>query len=172
LQALAKAKKGRGHFGLPAGEQRAGNSTLETLAAKTGLNREVLFFFCRQSAWRGCYQRELGRTHIFLLPSLRESVGLTMNGSHLSGCVPVWPVAADRASSSRRNAGFRFACAAGNSWRSNWRKPSLPLTADRKIISEKGRLAMQRIARPFSEENYRKPSMRHINPWTGRKRQV
>ena len=42
------------------------------------------------SHWTGAdYLKELGESHVFLLPSLRESAGITMMEAMLAGCVPV-----------------------------------------------------------------------------------
>src|ERR1043166_299032 len=86
LHALARAKARGVDFRYHLGAGGPEVEHLKKVVSKLGLNKEVIFGGAMRSE---DYQRELGNTHVFLLPSLRESVGLTMMESMLAGCVPV-----------------------------------------------------------------------------------
>jgi glycosyltransferase involved in cell wall biosynthesis len=102
------------------------------------------------------YRRELGVTHIFLLPSLRESAGLTMMEAMLSGCVPI---VADRGGPGiivTGECGYKIPAISPEQMVDQIAETIMAIDRDRKIILEKGRAASQRIATGFSEENYRR----------------
>ena len=169
LQALAKAKKAGVNFVYRLGANGPEIPHLKRLAAKLDLNREVLF---ADNLHGEDYQRELGRTHIFLLPSLRESVGLTMMEAMLSGCVPVVASGGGPGFIVTPECGFKIRVCSWQQLEEQLAETIIAIDRDRKIISEKGRLAMQRIATAFSEENYRKTINAAYQSVTGRKRQV
>ncbi len=59
---------------------------LQRLARRLGLGASVRF---APSFHGDEYVHELQRTHIYLLPSFRENIGLTMMEAMLAGCVPI-----------------------------------------------------------------------------------
>ena len=79
LAALAQAKVVGMKFHYPPRGSGSEVAHLKDLTARLGLTADVEFTEGLQGE---AYQRELGRTHVFLLPSLRESAGLTDDGSH------------------------------------------------------------------------------------------
>ena len=86
LAALARAKAAGVKFHYRLGANGPEVAHLKERTARLGLTAEVEFTEGLQGE---AYQRELGRTHVFLLPSLRESAGLTMMEAMLAGAVPV-----------------------------------------------------------------------------------
>jgi glycosyltransferase involved in cell wall biosynthesis len=152
LAALARAKHAgvKFHYRLGAGGPEI--ARLKKLAARLGLAAEVEF---AENLHGEDYQRELGRTHVFLLPSLRESAGLTMMEAMLAGCVPV---VADCGSPSfivTDECGFRIPVASQRRMVAHLADALIAIDRDREIIRQKGRAASRRIADGFTEEAYR-----------------
>jgi glycosyltransferase involved in cell wall biosynthesis len=151
--ALAEAKKNGVKFQYRLGAQGPEIAHLKRLANRLGLTDEIIF----GEGLRGeAYQRELGNTHIFLLPSFRESAGLTMMEAMLAGCVPVVADCGGPGLIVSGDCGFKIPVSS----RAQMVKPLadaiVALDRDRQLIGEKGRLASERIAENFSEDNYLK----------------
>jgi glycosyltransferase involved in cell wall biosynthesis len=153
LSALARVKKAGVKFHYRLGSNGPEVEHLKRLAARLDLSHDVLF----ADDLRGeDYRRELGVTHIFLLPSLRESAGLTMMEAMLSGCVPI---VADRGGPGiivTGECGYKIPAISPEQMVDQIAETIMAIDRDRKIILEKGRAASQRIATGFSEENYRR----------------
>jgi glycosyltransferase involved in cell wall biosynthesis len=170
LQALAKAKKAGVNFYYRLGANGPEIPHLKRLAARLDLSREVLF---ADNLHGEDYQRELGRTHIFLLPSLRESVGLTMMEAMLSGCVPVVASGGGPGFIVTPECGFKIRVCSRQRLVEQLAETIIAIDRSRKIISDKGRIAMRRISMDFSEENYRKTiNAAYQQSVAGKKRQV
>ena len=86
LEALARVKTKGVNFQYRVGNIGPEVGHLRRLALRLGLASEILF---APPLSGEAYQKELGATHIYLLPSFRESSGLTMMEAMLAGCVPV-----------------------------------------------------------------------------------
>ena len=86
LLALAMAKKRGLKFSYKYLGYGPELSHLRKLVTKLGLSTEVEFSYGLQGEE---YFNELKRAHVFLLPSLRESAGLTMIEAMAAGCVPI-----------------------------------------------------------------------------------
>jgi glycosyltransferase involved in cell wall biosynthesis len=169
LQALGRAKKAGVNFHYRLGANGPEIPHLKRLAARLDLSREVLFADGLQDE---DYQRELGRTHIFLLPSLRESVGLTMMEAMLAGCVPVVADGGGPGFIVTPECGFKIPVGSRQRLVEQLAETLVVIDRDRNIISEKGRLAMRRIAAHFSEDNYRKTINAAYQSATRMKRQA
>ena len=151
FQALSRVKKRGIDFRYHLGSSGPEIPHLKKLATRLGLSKEIVF---GGTMSREDYQQELGKTHIYLLPSMRETVGLTMLEAMMAGCVPI---VAD-------NGGPRFAVAEDCGYRISISSPGrmadeiasiiVAIDRDRKIISEKGAIASKRVATYFTEENY------------------
>jgi glycosyltransferase involved in cell wall biosynthesis len=126
---------------------------LKELAARLGLQREVLFTDSLQGE---DYQRELGATQVYLLPSLRESSGLTMMEAMLAGCVPVVADCGGPGIIVTAACGCKIPVVNREQMVVQLAETIINLDRDRNLILEKGRAAAQRIATDFSDENYRK----------------
>ena len=152
LEALAGAKSNgvAFHYHLAAGGPEIPH--LKKLAARLGLEREVLF----TNGLRGeDYRRELGATHIFLLPSFRESTGLTMMEAMMAGCVPVVADCGGPGFIVTAESGYKIPVESRKQMVASLARAITEMYHDRNIISAKGAAARQRIATAFSEENYR-----------------
>jgi len=101
------------------------------------------------------YQRELGRTHVFLLPSLRESAGLTMMEAMLAGAVPVVADCGGPGFIVTETCGYKIPVLNREQMVAQLADTIIAIDRNRQIILEKGRAASRRIATEFSEENYR-----------------
>jgi len=125
---------------------------LQKLAVKLGLRDEIMF----ESPLSGeAYRKELGATHAFLLPSLRESAGLTMMEAMLAGCVPI---VADRGGPAHivtDECGYKTPVSSCQRMVDHLANTILAIDRDRTIIPKNGAAAAARIATAFNEDNYR-----------------
>jgi glycosyltransferase involved in cell wall biosynthesis len=169
LAALAQVKAAGVKFHYRLGANGPEVAHLKDLTARLGLTADVEFTEGLQGE---AYQRELGRTHVFLLPSLRESAGLTMMEAMLAGGVPVVADCGGPGFIVTPECGFKIPVGSRRRMVAQLAETLIAIDCDRKIISEKGRLAMQRIATAFSEENYRKTINAAYQSVAGMKRQV
>ena len=126
---------------------------LKQLAARLGLQREVLF---TENLRGEDYRRELGATHVYLLPSFRESTGLTMMEAMLAGCVPVVADSGGPGFIVTDECGYKIPVVSREQMVGQLTAVITAIGRDRKIISEKGPAARKRVATAFSAENYRK----------------
>jgi glycosyltransferase involved in cell wall biosynthesis len=152
LHALARVKKNGVKFHYRLSARGPEIPHLKRLAAKLDLNNEILF----ADNLRGeNYQRELGETHIYLLPSLRDSAGLTLTEAMLAGCVPVVADGGGPGIMVTEDCGFKVPVLNREQMISQLAATITTIDRDRKVILEKGGAASRRIARGFSEDNYR-----------------
>ena len=165
LAALAGAKAAgvKFHYRLGAGGPEIAH--LKNLTAQLGLSAEVEF---AEGLSGEAYQRELGRTHVFLLPSFRESAGLTMMEAMLAGCVPVVADCGGPGSIVTEDCGFKIPPVSRRQMISQLTDTLITIDRDRKIILEKGRAASRRISAGFTEDNYRKTINAVYSSLTGR----
>jgi glycosyltransferase involved in cell wall biosynthesis len=152
LAALARAKAAgvKFHYRVGAGGPEIAHLKKQTV--QLGLSAEVEF---AESLSGEAYQRELGRTHVFLLPSLRESAGLTMMEAMLAGGVPVVADGGGPGFIVTEECGCKIPVVNRKQMVAQLADTLIAIDRDRKIILEKGRAASRRIATGFSEENYR-----------------
>jgi len=152
LSALARAKKAGVDFRYRLGANGPEIPHLKRLAIRLDLSHEVLF---ADNLHGEDYQCELGATHVFLLPSLRESAGLTMMEAMLAGCVPVVADGGGPGAIVTDDCGYKIPVHNREQIVDQIAETIIAIDRNRKIILEKGRLASQRIANGFSEQNYR-----------------
>jgi glycosyltransferase involved in cell wall biosynthesis len=152
LAALARAKTAGVKFHYRLGANGPEIAHLKKLTARLGLTDEVEFADGLQGE---DYQRELGRTHIFLLPSLRENAGLTMMEAMLAGCVPVVADGGGPGFIVTEECGFIIPRTNRRRMVAQLAETIIAMDRDRNIILEKGQPASRRIASFFSEEHYR-----------------
>jgi glycosyltransferase involved in cell wall biosynthesis len=152
LQALALVKKRGVAFRYYLGAGGPEIPHLKKLAAKLDLNEEIIFGGAMS---REDYQQELGRTHVYLLPSMRETVGLTMMEAMLAGCVPVVADNGGPRLTVTEDCGYKVAVSTPKRMAEKVADIIVAIDRDRKIIPKKGQLASQRIITTYTEENYR-----------------
>lgn len=152
LEALARAKAAGVKFHYRLGASGPEISHLKELTARLGLTGEVTF---GEGLSGEDYPRELGATHVFLLPSLRESAGLTMMEAMLAGCVPVVVDCGGPGVVVTADSGYKIPVTSRRRMVARLAETIIAIDRDRNLIREKGRAASHRIAAVFSEENYR-----------------
>lgn len=153
MQALAQAKRKGVEFCYYLGSKGAEIPHLQKLAAKLGIERQMVF---GDTMSMEEYQAELGRTHVYLLPSLRESVGLTMMEAMLAGCVPVVADCGGPNFIVTEDCGCKIPVSSSGKMISRIADAILLLDRNRNLILEKGSRASERIAKHFSEDHYRR----------------
>jgi glycosyltransferase involved in cell wall biosynthesis len=153
LQALGRAKKAGVHFHYRLGANGPEIPHLKRLAARLDLSREVLF---ADNLNGEAYQRELGSTHIYLLPSLRDSAPVTLTEAMLAGCVPVVADGGGPGIMVTADCGYKIPANNSGQMVDQITETIIAIDRDRAIISEKGGNASKRIATHFTEENYRR----------------
>ena len=142
---------------------------LRKLAIRLGLGDEILF----ASPLSGeAYRTELGATHIYLLPSLRDSAGATLMEAMLAGCVPVVADCGGPGHIVTAECGYKIPVSNCERMIDDLANTIVILDRDRKIILEKGRAASRRITADFSEEHYRATLNAVYQSVAGMKRQV
>jgi glycosyltransferase involved in cell wall biosynthesis len=126
---------------------------MRELAASLGLREEAFF----DEALSGtAYRAELAATHIYLLPSFRESTGLTMMEAMLAGCVPVVADCGGPAGIVTSDCGYKIAVTTAEQMTGELADAIVAMDRQRDIIRQKGSAAAERIATAYSESNYRK----------------
>jgi glycosyltransferase involved in cell wall biosynthesis len=151
FQALSLVKKHGVDFCYYLGASGPEIPHLKKLAAKLDLTQQIVF---GDAMSREDYQQELGRTHIYLLPSMRESVGLTMMEAMLAGCIPIVADCGGPKLIVTEDCGYKVPVSTINGMVENIADIILMIERDRRILSEKGPLASKRISANFGEENY------------------
>jgi glycosyltransferase involved in cell wall biosynthesis len=153
LNALARAKRSGLNFRYRLGGGGPERDYLERLAGRLGLSEDVIF---GESLFGEAYRKELGETHIFLLPSLRESAGLTMMEAMLAGCMPIVADCGGPTHIVTDECGYKIPVSNREELVGHLAALISSLDRNRQIIVNKGRASAERIASHFSEENYRK----------------
>ena len=153
LEALALAKESGVAFQYRLGAHGPEIAYLKKLTARLGLESEVLF----GDSLRGeDYQRELGATHVYLLPSLRDNAPVTLTEAMLAGCVPVVADSGGPGIMVNDACGYLIPVHHRRQMVAELTDVIITIDRDRSIIREKGQAASQRITAEFSEENYRR----------------
>jgi glycosyltransferase involved in cell wall biosynthesis len=153
FRALSRVKQKGVDFRYHLGASGPEVAHLKKLVARMDLNKEVIF---GGTMSRGDYQRELGNTHVYLLPSMRETVGLTMMEAMLAGCVPIVADNGGPRIAVTEDCGYKITVSTPNRMAEEIANIVVTIDRDRKIISEKGAKASSRIATRFTEDNYRR----------------
>jgi glycosyltransferase involved in cell wall biosynthesis len=152
LEALAEAKQQGVKFQYRLGAQGPEIGHLKQLTGRLGLEAEVFF---GEGLHGEAYQQELGHTHVFLLPSFRESAGLTMMEAMLAGAVPVVADCGGPQSIVTSQCGYKIPVTSRRQMVRQLTETILLLDRHRPILGELGRAASVRIATDFSEDHYR-----------------
>ena len=138
------------HYRLGAGGPEIAHLKKQTV--RMGLSAEVEF--ARNLSGED-YQRELGRTHVYLLPSLRDSAPVTLTEAMLAGCVPVVADCGGPSFMVAEECGYKIPVVNREQMVAQMADTIIAIDRNRQIILEKGRAAARRIATELSEENYR-----------------
>lgn len=153
VEALAKVKASGVKFRYRVCSHGPEIGHLRKLARRLGLGDEILF---TNPLTGEAYLNELAASHAYLLPSFRESSGLTMMEAMLAGCVPVIADCGSPAHIVTEECGYKIPVSSPGQMINDLANVIIAIDRNRKIILEKGAAATQRIATNFSEENYRR----------------
>jgi glycosyltransferase involved in cell wall biosynthesis len=152
LPALARLKNQGLKFSYHLGGGGPELNRVRRLADRLGLRENVVF-----SRWTGAaYLKELAASHVFLLPSLRESAGLTMMEAMLAGCVPIVADCGGPAHIVTEACGWKIPVGSRSSMIDALAGVITTIDRNRELLHHKGSLAAQRIATGFSEDAYRR----------------
>jgi len=152
LSALARLKKQGLNFSYHYGGGGPELDHLRRLADRLGLRENVVF-----SHWSGAdYLKELAACHVFLLPSLRESAGLTMMEAMLAGCAPIVADCGGPAQIVTETCGWKIPVNSRSGMIDALVQVLATIDRNRELLQHKGSLAAQRIATAFSEDGYRR----------------
>jgi glycosyltransferase involved in cell wall biosynthesis len=169
IHALARAKAKGVSFRYRVGDHGPELSHLKKLAQQHGLQEEITFGYLPSAEE---YRKELGATHVYLLPSLRDSAGATLMEAMLAGCVPVVADCGGPGHIVTAECGYKIPVSSRERMIDDLANTIVTLDRDRKIILEKGRAASSRIAADFSEEHYRATLNAVYQSVAGMKRQL
>lgn len=126
---------------------------LERLAWELGLGRQVIF---QDSLHGEKYFEELGQTHIFLLPSLREQTGLTLLEAMLAGCLPVVADTGGPGTFLAPDRGFKIPLGEPEAMAASFAEVIRAAHWQRHLIRQLGKKAACFVAQNFTEESYAK----------------
>ncbi len=151
LLALARVKKRGVDFRYHLGAGGPELPHLKKLVGKLDLTREVIF---GGPMSRDDYEKELGDTHIYLLPSMRETVGLTMLEAMLAGAVPIVADNGGPRLTVTEECGYKIPVSSPDRMAQEIAEIIIKIDQERQIISDKGKRASERVATFSSEEHY------------------
>ena len=100
------------------------------------------------------YQEELLKSHIYLLPSLRENAGRTLMEAMLAGCVPIVADCGGPGDIVTDQCGFRVPLSSPEEMAGAIAAIVCKLDADRSLFKALGLAAHDRIATHYSEDHY------------------
>jgi glycosyltransferase involved in cell wall biosynthesis len=127
-------------------------NNLRQLAGCLNLRENIVF-----GNWFGAdYLQALAASHVFLLPSLRESSGLTMMESMLAGCVPIVADCGGPAHIVTDACGWKIPVGNAAAMIDALTTTIAAAEKDRALLQRKSAEASRRIATGFSEEAYLK----------------
>lgn len=151
LDGLALAKRAGLGFHYFVGGSGQEEPWLRQRIQRLGLEREVSIGSTLSGS---AYADQLKRSHLYLLPSLRDSAGLTLMEAMLAGCVPVvadcggpgWIVTAE--------SGYRIEVGSARQMSAKIAESILRINADRPHLAMMGDEARKRICEHFDERSY------------------
>ena len=150
IRALARLKQQGMKLSFHIGGHGAELEHLRRLADRLGLREDVVFGF-----WRGPdYLNQLAASHIYLLPSLRDSAGLTMMEAMLTGCVPVVADCGGPGQIVTETCGCKIPVGKAAAMIDGLAAAIAALDKDRSLLRRKSAEATNRIRTGFSEEAY------------------
>jgi glycosyltransferase involved in cell wall biosynthesis len=151
FRGLALAKKRGVKFRYHLGSGGPEIPHLKKLAKELDLEDSVIF---GGTLSREEYQQELGRTHVYLLPSMRETVGLTGLEAMLAGCVPIVADNGGPRVTVTDDCGYKIPVTNAGRMAEEIANVIEQIDRDRQMLVRKGPLASERVLEMHSEENY------------------
>jgi glycosyltransferase involved in cell wall biosynthesis len=152
LRALARAKSQGVKFQYCYGGKGPEFERIQQLAIQLGLQNEVRL---GDSLSGKDYEEELRGAHIYLLPSLRDSTGITLAEAMLAGCVPIVADCGGPGEIVTEQCGYKVAASSPAAVIEEISKIIVHLDQNRDDLAKKAPEATKRIATKFVEQNYR-----------------
>jgi glycosyltransferase involved in cell wall biosynthesis len=153
LHALARVKRQGVRFRYQFGGMGPEFNRIQQLVARLGLRDEV---FITDSLRGEDYRRELKASHLYLLPSLRDSAGITLAEAMLAGAVPIVADCGGPGQIVSEGCGYKVPASSPGALIEEISKIIVHVDRNRDVLRDKGPKAAKRIATSFSEENYRR----------------
>jgi glycosyltransferase involved in cell wall biosynthesis len=151
LQALAIARNEGVDFVFRLGGYGPERTHLQNLARELGLEDRVIF---GDSLSGNDYLNELHKSHLYLLPSLREHTGLTLLEAMLAGCVPIVANGGGPGSIVAGDRGFKIAVSDPAKMAAEIAEVICLLARDPGLRAKLGREASRFVATEYSAKNY------------------
>jgi len=153
LHALENVKKSSVPFSYRLGGGGPELEHLQRLSRQLEIGEEVVF---GESLRGNAYREELLKSHIYLLPSLRDNAPRTLMEAMLAGCVPIVADCGGPAEIVTDECGFRVPVSTPTKMSEEITKILLRLNQDRSLLESLGQAAHRRIAEHYSDESYLK----------------
>jgi glycosyltransferase involved in cell wall biosynthesis len=151
LQALAIARNEGVDFVFRLGGYGPERTHLQNLARELGLEDRVIF---GDSLSGEDYLNELHKSHLYLLPSLREHTGLTLLEAMLAGCVPIVIKSGGPGTIVAENRGFKIAVSDPGKMANEIAETICMLAKDRGLREKLGQEASRFVGAEYSVKNY------------------
>jgi len=151
LQGLALAKKAGARFFYRVTGRGSELEHLVRLARQLGIEQEVSIGhgFPRED-----YARELQKTDLYLLPSLREGGGLTMMEAMLAGCVPIVADAGGPGTAVTDDCGVRIPVESPAQMAREIAAAIVRLDQNRALLAQMSAAAPRRIAEQYAHHRF------------------
>jgi len=153
LQALARCKRMGIQFHYTIAGQGPEVPHLRKLSSTLGIGQSVFIVPPLQESQ---YLDALGKTHIYLLPSLRDSAGLTLLEAMLAGCIPVVANAGGPGLAVDEICGVSVACGSAEAMVSSIAGALVDLARNPAKARDKSQAARQRARTSFDQTTYLK----------------
>lgn len=151
LQGLAIAKKEGARFFYRVTSRGPELEHLKRLAKDLGIDQDVTI---GEGFPREDYVKELQKTDVYLLPSLREGGGLTMMEAMLAGCVPIVADAGGPGTAVTKECGFKIAIDTPEQMARDIANAVLQLDRDRSLLQRLGAAAPGLIESRYSHKRF------------------
>ena len=152
LHALAQVKSQGVKFHYRYGGKGPEFNRLQQLIIQLGLQNEVQL---GDSLPGKDYQEELNGAHVYLLPSLRDSFGITLAEAMLAGCVPIVADCGGPGQIVSEDCGYKVPVSSPAAMIEDISKIVVHLARNRDELAKKAPAASSRITSEFSEQHYR-----------------
>jgi glycosyltransferase involved in cell wall biosynthesis len=124
---------------------------LGSLTERLGLSDCIHF---SDGFYGDAYVAQLRQTHIYLMPSLRDSASITLMQAMLAGCVPIVLDAGGPGEIVTEECGFKIQPRSPRYVIEQIRKIIVSIHADREILKRLSRAATDRITETYTVQNY------------------
>jgi len=124
---------------------------LASLAERLGLSSSIHF---SDGFYGDAYVTRLRETHVYLMPSLRDTASITLMEAMLAGCVPIVLDTGGPGEIVNEECGFKILPLSPRYVIEQIRKIIVSIDADRRILKRLSRAATDRITQTYSIQNY------------------